>query len=144
MKVYRKEKEVLSRGFVWIVTPEIGKWVVGDLATKMVELDQSPFAFNKHLLEFQALDTKIAKRIMKTLSAENKQNIEYPEDLQYSNQRPTVTGRQKVYQILLFFRSNKTHDHTMSLNDVNILISWKMSFRQSFSGSSHPRSISDW
>ena len=55
MKVYRKEKEVLSRGFVWIVTPEIGKWVVGDLATNMVELDHSLFAFDKHLLEFEAL-----------------------------------------------------------------------------------------
>ena len=41
MKVYRKEKEVLSRGFVWIVTPEVGKWVVGVLATNMVKLDHS-------------------------------------------------------------------------------------------------------
>ena len=39
---------------------------------------------------------------MKTLSAEYKQNIDYPEDLQCSNQRPMVTGRQKVYQILPF------------------------------------------
>ena len=87
-----------------------------DLAIGIEDLDHSGFTSDKHQIEFETLDSKIAKGIMKTLPAEFKRKINFLQETQHKNRRSMLTGRQTMFQIFSFF--NMTPGHTTNLSDL--------------------------
>ena len=75
----------------------------------MEELDHSWFVFDKHQIEFETLDSKSTKGVMKIISAEFIQDKDqFTEATQYKNKCPMPTGRQIMFQIFSFFNINKS------------------------------------
>ena len=75
--------------------------------------------FHKHPLELQTLDSKIANGIMKIVPADFKKKIDFLEETQYKNKRPTAHGEAKLC-FKYFCSSNiiKTLEHMMDLSDL--------------------------
>ena len=84
----------------------------------MDELDHSGFIFDMHQMEFETLESKIAKGITKIIPADFKRKINFLEDTQYKNKRPMLAGRQIMFQIFSFVNINKTQGHPMNLSDL--------------------------
>ena len=97
----------------------ISEWLAEiELASGMGELDHTEFIFDKHHLEFETLDSKIANGITKIVPTELKRKINFLEETKYKNQRPELTGRQIRFQVFLFFNVKKTQEHTINLSDL--------------------------
>ena len=70
----------------------------------MVELDLSGFAFDKHQMAFETLDSKIAKGIMKLIPTELKRMINFLGETQYKTTCPKANKAGKImFQILSVF-----------------------------------------
>ena len=87
-----------------------------DLAASIGELDLAGRVIDKHHMEFQTLNSEIAKGIMNILPVELQRKIKFLRRL--NNKCPMPTGRQFVYQIFSFFNIHKNQVHTMNLNDL--------------------------
>ena len=61
------------------------------------ELTYAGFIFDKHQLEFEALDSKIVKRITMMIPADFKRETNFLEEAQYKNKRPMLTGGQITF-----------------------------------------------
>ena len=69
-------------------------------------------------MEFETLDSKIAKGIKKIIPADVKSKINVLEETQYKNKCPMLTGRQILYQIFSFFNIDETQGHILNMNDL--------------------------
>ena len=79
-----------------------------DLAIRIEVLDHLGFIFDKHQIEFETLDSQIARGIMKTLPAKFWRKINFSEETQFKNGRSMLTGRQIMFQIFSFINIKKT------------------------------------
>ena len=59
-------------------------------------------------MEFETLDAKLAKKIMKITPADLKRKVNFLKETQYKNRCPMLAGRQIMFQIFSFFNINKT------------------------------------
>ena len=89
-----------------------------DFATGMEDFDHAGFVFDRHQMEFETLDSKTAKGILKIIRAELKRRIIYLAKSQQKNKRPLLPGRQIMFQICPFFNIIKTQGPTMNLCDL--------------------------
>ena len=89
-----------------------------DLVTCMDDLYHSGSVYAKHRMELETLNSKIAKGIMNTIPAEFKRKINsWRKNCCKFSVRCSQEDK-TVYQIFSFFRINKTHGHTMNLNNL--------------------------
>ena len=96
----------------------ISEWFAEiDLAAGMEDLDHSGYTLDEHQIDFETLDSKVAKGIMKIIPGEFQRKINFLEETQYKNKRPILTDRQSMFQVF-FFIVNKTQEHTMNLSDL--------------------------
>ena len=85
----------------------------------MGDLHHSGFVFDKHQLEFEKVDSEMTKRnIMKIIQAESREIIISQKRRSPNNKCRTLTGRQFMFHVLLFFNIIKIQVHTMNLRDL--------------------------
>ena len=60
----------------------------------MEDLDHSGFAFDTNPMEFEALDSKMVKDVVKTILHNLKRKIKLLDERLYREKRTTFTGRQ--------------------------------------------------
>ena len=83
---------------------------------------RSGFVFDKHHLEFEKVDSEMTERnIMKVIQAESREIFISQKRHSPQKQCRTLTGRQFMFHVLLFFSIIKTQVHTMNLSDLLIV-----------------------
>ena len=105
------------------------EWLAeADLAFTVDELDYSGFIVDKHQLEFETLDSEIAKGTMKIISADFQRKNNVLEETQYKKKRPLHTDRQIMFQVfsstLMRLRSTRWSWVTCLLSSCTTTVSW--------------------
>ena len=73
-------------------------------------------------MEFETLDSKMAKGVMKIIPAEFKRKINFLEETIYNNAFVMLTGWLIMQQIFSFFNINKTQGTLLTLHQQDIVL----------------------
>ena len=88
-----------------------------DVAACVEDLDSRGIVFDKHQMDFETLDSKIPKGIMKVLPVDLKRKINFLGET--TKRCPLVTGRQIMFPMFSLFNINsQTQGHSMNLSGL--------------------------